>query len=606
MATTKVNNQNESVNSQYAAVAKYAGEVYQTMTVARDDETRMTAAQVAKAIYKTVFFNTDNGEEDQQHTIEAPGMTLTTTPRMVFGQLAELESMLKIKKADRMTFAHAYELLKAEQVEASCFIPVDIATLCKYAADDELRPVMCGVCFDFEQLAIVSSNGHVLVAVPMNAGAGTGRWIVPQKFLEAHAGGIIQFTTIDGVQYAYVCQERTRLIEGRYPNWQSVIPKCDTAPIHIGSAWKEFVQKCCMLGKVNEVCGKIVITGRSYSKTITIIGRNEVFGTEQRAEVCIDGEIPYDFSVSMKGTLFKSYPPFTDMYLHDTSRAALFTDGVCVMLQMPMVLMDDEGKAMNVTTNWKATPIKEEFVPSVLKKAEKPKAEDKQADAKPEPVCEKPKAEKPKAKKPTKKVEDKVVVCSVPKEPKAEATPTPAAPAPAEPKVIAIGTEVCLKGDATKEVWRVEMMSEQRAILKSIDNPSHRRVEKRENLYVAGTEEPVTVSGERVAVSEEPVCEPTTEAPADVKPETPETPETTEAVAIGAVYVCSYSEKAILVFGDTKKYRKALKKYGTWIAKYEGWCLSKKRMDYVKRVVGDKLQETTTMPQAKVSTKNAA
>ena len=588
MATKKTNNQNESVNSQYAAVAKYANEVYQTMTVARDDETRMTAAQVAKAIYKTVFFNTDNGEEDQQHTIEAPGMTLTTTPRMVFGQLAQLESMLKIKKADRMTFAHTYELLKAEQVEASCVIPADVATICKYVTNDACRPVMTGVCFDFENKALVASDGHVLLAVPMNAGTGTSRWIVPTKFLEAHAGQVIQFTTIDDIQYAYVCQERTRLIEGRYPKWLTVVPKLDTAPIHIGSAWKEFVEKCSMLGKVNETTNMVTIEGRSYSKTITIIGSNPDFGTEQKAEVCIDGEIPYDFSIGMKGTSFRKFPPFTDMYLKDCSRAAVFTDGVCVLLQMPILLCDEDGEPVNVTNNWTASPIKKAFVPEVLKEPAKTKEPTQ------EPVCETPTETPTEAPTVTPATEAPADVNpETPAEPVCDTNPEPVTMNP-EPKVIAIGTEVCLKGDATKEVWRVEMMSEQRAILKSIDNPSHRRVEKRENLYVAGTEEPATVSGERLAVSE------------DVKPETPETVETPEAVAIGAAYVCSYSEKAILVWGDTKQYRKALKKYGTWIAKYEGWCLSKKRMDYVKKIVGDKLQEATTLPEAKVSTKKVA
>lgn len=580
MATTN-NNQNESVNSQYAAVAKYAGEVYQTMIAAPADEVRMTAAQVAKGIYKSVFFTCANGEENEQHTIEAPGMTLTTTPRMVFGQLAELESMLKIKKADRMTFAHTYELLKAEQVQASCFIPTDIAMLCKYADTSDLRPVMNGVCFDFDQPAIVSSNGHVLVAVPMNAGAGTGRWIVPQKFLEAHAGGIIQFAEIDGIQYAYVCQERTRLIEGRYPNWQCVIPKCDTAPIHIGSAWKEFVQKCCMLGKVNEASGMIIVSGRSYSKTITIIGRNDDFGTEQRAEVCIDGEIPYDFCIGMKGEFFKSYPPFTDMYLHDLSRAALFTDGVCVMIQMPMLVTDDQGNATGVTTGWAPTPIKEEFVPSVLKKPE-PKQDDKPAEA--QPVCdapEKPKAQKPKAKKPTKKVEDKVVVCSVPKEEKPDVKPetTEAAPAtPETPTETVCSTAMAMingKWEPVEEMTRTNG----RIMVRRLNQPGQRAIVQIADFRPAG------------AKIEQPVCEaPEKPAPAEVSSVTPETPATpAESTEAEGITIAPYSEKSFYVKGDTRKWRKQLRKYGAWIGAKEIWVFSNKRREYVEKLVGVKL-----------------
>jgi len=587
MATKKTNSQ--SVNNQYAAVANYANEVFQTMIAAPADEVRMTASQVAKALFKSLFFSADSNDKyKEQHTIEAEGMTLTTTPCQVFAQLADLESMLKIKKADRMTFVHAYELLKPEQVEASCFIPADVATICKYADTSELRPVMNGVCFDFEHKALVASDGHVLLAVPMQATTGDTRWIVPTKFLEAHAGQIIQFTTIDGLQYAYVCQERTRLIEGRYPNWRTVVPKLDTAPIHIGSAWKEFVEKCSMLGKVNGATNMVTIEGRSYSKTITIIGSNPDFGTEQKAEVCIDGEIPYDFRIGMKGTSFRKFPPFTDMYLKDCSRAAVFTDGVCVLLQMPMMIVDEDGKPVNVTANWTATTIKKTFVPEVMK--EPVKAE----EAKPEPVCETPKNENEMVNGESSNSKCDEPVCVNP-----------------EPKVIAIGTEVCVKGDESGTVYVIEMLSEQRAILKGVSDPTKRRVEKRENLQtLSGSPlkgedlKPETTKPETVETTE-PVSSSEAVTPSD-SDNSENSEQSDNSVKLGAVYVCSYSEKAVLVFGDTKKYRKALKKYGTWIAKYEGWCLSKKRIDYVKKTIGDKLQETTTMPEAKVSTKKAA
>ena len=104
-------------------------------------------------------------------------------------------------------------------------------------ADDELRPVMNGVYFDIttEDITLVASDGHKLVRCKTYAAQGNERaaFILPKKpallmksILSKEQGGVsIAFDERNAVftleNYQMVC----RLIEGRYPNYNSVIPQ---------------------------------------------------------------------------------------------------------------------------------------------------------------------------------------------------------------------------------------------------------------------------------------------------------------------------------------------------------------------------------------------
>ncbi|MCC8186420.1 MAG: DNA polymerase III subunit beta [Bacteroides sp.] len=104
-------------------------------------------------------------------------------------------------------------------------------------ADDELRPVMNGIYFDIttEDITLVASDGHKLVRCKTLAARGTERaaFILPKKpsnllknLLPKEAGMVkIEFDERNAMftmeNYRMVC----RLIEGRYPNYNSVIPQ---------------------------------------------------------------------------------------------------------------------------------------------------------------------------------------------------------------------------------------------------------------------------------------------------------------------------------------------------------------------------------------------
>ena len=103
--------------------------------------------------------------------------------------------------------------------------------------DDELRPIMNGVYFDIttENITIVASDGNKLVKDQTTAAKGNEKaaFILPQKpaaliknLLPKETGMVsIEFDDRNAVftleNYRMVC----RLIEGRYPNYNSVIPQ---------------------------------------------------------------------------------------------------------------------------------------------------------------------------------------------------------------------------------------------------------------------------------------------------------------------------------------------------------------------------------------------
>lgn len=104
-------------------------------------------------------------------------------------------------------------------------------------ADDELRPVMNGIYFDItsDDLTFVASDGHKLVRMINKDVKGEGRssFILPKKpanllksLLPKETGDVeIKFDEnnayISMSNYTMVC----RFVEGRYPNYNSVIPK---------------------------------------------------------------------------------------------------------------------------------------------------------------------------------------------------------------------------------------------------------------------------------------------------------------------------------------------------------------------------------------------
>ncbi len=226
-------------------------------------------------------------------------------------------------------------------------------------ADDELRPVMNGIYFDFhtDDLTFVASDGHKLVrlrnlSVQLEERAS---FILPKKpatllkNLLAKEDGLVRLRFDDNNAYVrcanfeMVC----RLIEGRYPNYNSVIPK--------ENPFQVTIDRLSLLNALKRVS---VFSNQSSSliklhlkdNLLTISAQDIDFSTsaEERIPCAYEGD---ELSIGFKATYLIDILgnlSSTDVILQlaDPSRAGLIFPSEneenedFLMLLMPMMLND--------------------------------------------------------------------------------------------------------------------------------------------------------------------------------------------------------------------------------------------------------------------------
>lgn len=114
--------------------------------------------------------------------------------------------------------------VEGEQVLIEDTISINTAQI--FVADDELRPVMNGVYLDFENGYIASSDGHKLYRSELTKADGSV--IVPKKAMMLSKLLPMYKISFNDTNVMFGFEDTTiisRLIDGRYPNYNSVIPK---------------------------------------------------------------------------------------------------------------------------------------------------------------------------------------------------------------------------------------------------------------------------------------------------------------------------------------------------------------------------------------------
>lgn len=111
-----------------------------------------------------------------------------------------------------------------------------------FVADDELRPIMCGVFFEQtkEALNIVASNGHILIRNAEQVDNPTGSFIIPKKACKLLPNVMVGSEDVKiefGERMASFEQGAvtlvSRLTEGKYPRYMKVIP--ENPPHHLAT-----------------------------------------------------------------------------------------------------------------------------------------------------------------------------------------------------------------------------------------------------------------------------------------------------------------------------------------------------------------------------------
>ena len=226
-------------------------------------------------------------------------------------------------------------------------------------ADDELRPVMNGVYFDIttEDITMVASDGHKLVRYKTYDAHGSERaaFILPKKpasmlknLLPKEQGQVsIEFNERNAVftmeRYRMVC----RLIEGRYPNYNSVIPQ--------NNPYKVTVDRQLLMGALRRVSifssqASSLIKLRLQENLIVISAQDIDFSTSaEETQVCQYDGAP--MSIGFKSTflidiLNNISTAEIVVELADPSRAGVIVPVEqeekenLLMLLMPMMLND--------------------------------------------------------------------------------------------------------------------------------------------------------------------------------------------------------------------------------------------------------------------------
>ncbi|MEG1562396.1 MAG: DNA polymerase III subunit beta [Bacteroides sp.] len=226
-------------------------------------------------------------------------------------------------------------------------------------ADDELRPVMNGIYFDIttQDITMVASDGHKLVRCKTLAAHGSERaaFILPKKpammlknLLPKEQGIVaIEFDERNAVfmleNYRMVC----RLIEGRYPNYNSVIPQ--------NNPHKIIVDRLQLMGALRRVSifssqASSLIKLRMLENQIVVSAQDIDFSTSaEETQVCQYTGAP--MNIGFKATflidiLTNIASSEVVVELADPSRAGIIVpvdqeeNEDLLMLLMPMMLND--------------------------------------------------------------------------------------------------------------------------------------------------------------------------------------------------------------------------------------------------------------------------
>ena len=226
-------------------------------------------------------------------------------------------------------------------------------------AEDELRPVMNGILFDISDtdVTFVASDGHKLVRYKNFSVKGNGKasFILPKKpanLLRTVLPKEIGMVTIAfDDNNAYITMEHvviiSRLIEGRYPNYNGVIPKDNPFKITVDrlllvTALKRvvvFANPASTLIKLQFFPNRIFITAQDIDYSTS--------AEETVACVYEDEEIGIGFKGTYLIEIINNIPS-TEVVLQlaDPTRAGLMlpaeneADEDLLMLLMPMMLND--------------------------------------------------------------------------------------------------------------------------------------------------------------------------------------------------------------------------------------------------------------------------
>lgn len=268
-------------------------------------------------------------------------------------------------------FADEYPMpVMVQQQDNATVLPIDtvkhVIENCSFAtANDELRPVMNGIYFDNTEgfLTCCATNGYILARMKYTVKATGQSFILPNKsanllgvFINEiernnHTelkvivnGNNIVFSTLNNNEQLnrLIC----RKIEGRYPNYNNVIPKNSSCELEISRLdLVAALKRTIVFANAATLLVKLKITENQL--TISASDINFVTSSEEQIGCAFNGQ--EEFLIGFKGSLLLDIlKHFKEdeikILLTDHTKAAVFTtpnkNDNCepLMLLVPMVI----------------------------------------------------------------------------------------------------------------------------------------------------------------------------------------------------------------------------------------------------------------------------
>lgn len=277
----------------------------------------------------------------------------------IFALVARFEKLAGIPTKDRQLFVAANNVgnvLRTFEVE----INKDLGKLAKFAAKDELRPIMNNICLDIRNHRAVASDGHVLQVRQFAVCAGSA-WdesygafypLIPanewKKMCALSGKGaklvckLVEKNENERYWMCECCGITSKYAQNRYPNYISVIPnvdksKCLQLDKKTWNAAKKWVKSTKM------TIDALTIIHKECSDSVQFVLQDNDFGTKNVAEFpCIGTPNEYYYVCVKASTLVKIVDDF-NLYLPESADRALeYISEKVITLQMPLLANDME------------------------------------------------------------------------------------------------------------------------------------------------------------------------------------------------------------------------------------------------------------------------
>lgn len=316
-----------------------------------------TASEIADMLNKEFNFSNEQNE-DEKVTVSVGTYTCSFPLKNIFYFVSVFEKLASVgRNAKQFVFEESGELLGKATFEVS----KGMSELCKFVADDELRPVMNYIILDAANNCLVASDGKKLLSFPAkvleHSGDLSNFYINPKKFAlmckKMKKGEIYNVTATKESVNGKECNklEFDGIVSnigyiGRYPNWKSVFPKVSNElALHFDkNDWNE-IKKFCKVAK-KDGANTISLHGLSGESKITLSY------DDCKRDLAIENKLQHTFEVV--SFMIKSIVAFDSvdtLYLGmSSSHTAVATNSVGnIYLLMPAVY---EGRGYSVDTRY--------------------------------------------------------------------------------------------------------------------------------------------------------------------------------------------------------------------------------------------------------------